>query len=160
MVRVRCRDWGASEWFVLGLRQQPHSPNGFSLTGFNHVPVILSEEDANCQSASLFLPASLSFPLFSLSSLRLPYSSLYDFPSLHCNFFLSLSNSCSVFFHFLFFSLSLLAWVPIVKASTGESTQYPSIHLNTIIWVRTWNHKHTKMPVKRSYVSNACLPIS
>lgn len=34
---VKSSDWVPVNGFLLGLRQQ-HSPNGFSLTGFNHVP--------------------------------------------------------------------------------------------------------------------------
>lgn len=72
-------------------------PNGFSLTGFNHVPLMPSEEDANCQSegslsrtlsppfssASLHLFAAVSFFFFypRFPMIILPSFTLLSFPT-------------------------------------------------------------------------------
>lgn len=75
---VRSRDWVSVNGFLLGLRQQ-RTPNGFSLTGFNHVPWYPLKRMQIVNQSSLSLLSALAH-LLPPSSPRSPRSSCHHSP--------------------------------------------------------------------------------
>lgn len=134
--------WGARDWvpvngFLQGLWQQ-RTPNGFRLTGFNHVPWYPLKGMQIVNQFSL-LPLVLLHLLLLCSSYSMWSSicqslcSYYQFPLLTAFYALD-PNHAPVGFVSIFANKFIWtsSWVIVVPIMINEKAMKPPVHLNVI----------------------------